>query len=58
MQELAEGLRDRGHKIAVVTSYPQYNLSERTENKRFDEFSVEDGINILRFYWVYGGIFH
>lgn len=48
MQELAEGLRDRGHKIAVITSYPQYNLSEKTENKRFDEFTVEDGINILR----------
>ena len=48
MQELAEGLRDRGYKITVVTSYPQYNLSEKTETKRFDEFTVEDGINILR----------
>jgi len=48
MQELAEGLRDRDYKVTVVTSYPQYNLSGETCNKRFDEFSVEDGITILR----------
>ena len=28
MQELAEGLKERGHKIIVCTSYPQYNLSD------------------------------
>jgi glycosyltransferase involved in cell wall biosynthesis len=48
MQELAEGLSDKGYMISVVTSYPQYNLSEQAENDRFDEFSAEDGINILR----------
>jgi len=48
MQELAEGLRDRGHKVTVVTSYPQYNLSGKTGNETFNEFSVEDGIDVLR----------
>lgn len=48
MQELAEGLRDRGHKVTVVTSYPQYNLTEESKGKVFDEFSVEGGISIIR----------
>ncbi len=48
MQELAEGLRDRGHKITVVTSYPQYNLTGELKNKRHEEFSVENEINIIR----------
>jgi glycosyltransferase involved in cell wall biosynthesis len=48
MKELAEGLRDRGYKITVVTSYPQFNLSGDFEVTNFDEFSVEKGINVLR----------
>lgn len=48
MQELAEGLRDRGHKITVVTSYPKYNLTEELKGKVFDELSVEGGINVIR----------
>ena len=48
MQELAEGLKERGYKITVVTSYPQYNLTEEFKNKVFPEFSVENGIEIKR----------
>lgn len=48
MQELAEGLRDRGHKITVVTSYPRYNLSEELKCKFFDELTIENSINVLR----------
>jgi len=48
MQKLAEGLRDRGHKLTVITSYPQYNLTEELRSKVFDEFSIEDGINVIR----------
>lgn len=48
MQELAEGLRDRGHKVTVVTSYPQYNLPEELKSRVFNAFSVEDGIDIIR----------
>ena len=48
MQELAEGLRDRGHKIAVCTSYPQYNLSEEYKNIEFPEYTKENDIEIIR----------
>ncbi|MFQ5964063.1 MAG: glycosyltransferase family 4 protein [Candidatus Scalinduaceae bacterium] len=48
MQELAEELRDRGHKITVVTCYPKYNLTLEENGKSFDEFSVENEIEVLR----------
>lgn len=48
MQELAEGLRDRGHRISVVTSYPQYNLSYEKKKVSFSKFTVEEGIEVLR----------
>lgn len=48
MQELAEGLRDRGHKVTVITSDPQYNLTDEFRNKVFGEFSTENGINVIR----------
>lgn len=48
MQELAEGLRDRRHKVTVVTSNPQYNLTDEFRNKVFGEFSTDNGINIIR----------
>lgn len=48
MQELAEGLRDRGHKITVLTSYPQYNLTDNIKGKTFPEFSIEASINVIR----------
>ena len=48
MQEMAEELRSRGHGVTVVTSYPQYNLTTELQGKAFDEFSVENGINVIR----------
>ena len=48
MQELAEELRDRGHSVTVATCYPQYNLSEDTVGKAFNECSFEAGIRVIR----------
>ncbi|MDY6843645.1 MAG: glycosyltransferase family 4 protein [Thermodesulfobacteriota bacterium] len=48
MQEMAEELRNRGHKVFVVTSHPQYNLTSELANRSFDEFSTENGINVIR----------
>ncbi len=48
MQELAEGLRDRGHKITVATSYPSYNLTDELRRKVFPEYAKEDNITIIR----------
>lgn len=48
MQELAEELRDRGYKVSVITSYPQYNLTPESEGKNFKESSVEDDIKVIR----------
>ncbi|MFQ3574762.1 MAG: glycosyltransferase family 4 protein [Thermodesulfovibrionales bacterium] len=48
MQELALGLKGRGFDIVVATSYPQYNLSEEDRSKKYDEFTDEDGIKVIR----------
>jgi glycosyltransferase involved in cell wall biosynthesis len=48
MQEMAEELRNRGHKIIVVTAYPQYNVTAELKGKSFDEFSDENGIAVVR----------
>ncbi len=48
MQELAEGLRDRGFNVYVATTYPEYNLTEEERNREYPEFSDEEGIKVLR----------
>lgn len=48
MQEVAEGLRDRGHKVAVVTTYPKYNLAIESKVIKFRKFTVEDNIEVIR----------
>lgn len=48
MQELAQGLKKRGHKITVATSYPRYYLTEALKRKKFEIFSNENGINVIR----------
>ncbi|NCO15427.1 MAG: hypothetical protein COZ30_00605 [Candidatus Nealsonbacteria bacterium CG_4_10_14_3_um_filter_36_16] len=48
MQELAQGLKKRGHQITVVTSYPRYYLTEAFKEKKFQIFSDEEGINVIR----------
>lgn len=48
MQEMAEELRNRGHKITVVTSYPQYNLADDFAGRQFEELSLENDIEVIR----------
>jgi glycosyltransferase involved in cell wall biosynthesis len=48
MQELAESLRDRGHRVTVATSYPQHNLVDDSEKIGFPEVVSESGIEVLR----------
>ena len=48
MQELAERLQLTGNKVHVLTSYPQYNLSDGTDTDCLHEYSDENGIEVLR----------
>ena len=48
MQELAEGLAQRGHKINVVTSHPRYYLEENKKRENLKTFSIENNVNIIR----------
>ncbi len=48
MYELSRGLRDAGHKVSVLTSYPRHYLSEKTEKKKFERLSEEEGIDVIR----------
>lgn len=48
MQELAEGLKKRGHNILVITSYPKHYLSEEFKGKVFEEFCEENNVKIIR----------
>ena len=48
MEEMAEELNKRGHKVTVVTSYPQYNLDKDNSGKTYHEFSTQKGIDIIR----------
>jgi len=48
MLELAEELRERGHKVSVATTWPRYNLDEGMSSKEFPEVCDENGIRVLR----------
>ncbi|MFA5083888.1 MAG: glycosyltransferase family 4 protein [Candidatus Paceibacterota bacterium] len=48
MQELAEGLTKRGHKVAVATSYPKHYLTTEGAARAFNIFSVENGVEVIR----------
>jgi len=48
MQEMAESLKDRGHRVFVVTSYPHHNLADGHNNQRFNIITDENGIQVLR----------
>jgi len=48
MLELAEELRDRGHQVTVITTWPEYNLDREASPRRFKEKETEDGITVLR----------
>jgi len=48
MQELAEELRNRGHRVTIATCFPRYNLAEGAQKENFPLLSMEDGIRVLR----------
>lgn len=48
MQELAEGLSKRGHKVAVATSYPKHYLTTEGAGKNFNTLSVENSVEVIR----------
>jgi colanic acid biosynthesis glycosyl transferase WcaI len=48
MLELAQELDRRGHQVTVITTWPEYNLDQNTDQRSFDEFETEQGISVLR----------
>lgn len=52
MRELAEGLRDRGHEVFVLTTYPSYNLTPQARqefrNPARNLFRDEGNIKVIR----------
>jgi len=48
MYELANELNSRGHKVVVVTSWPEYNLSSDQQTENFSESMVQDGVQVIR----------
>jgi len=48
MQELAEQLQLTGNKVSILTSYPQYNLSDEVDTSGLREYSDENGVEVLR----------
>lgn len=48
MLELAQELKLRGHDVTVMTTWPEYNLDQAIEQRKFTEFEIEDGITVIR----------
>ncbi|BCB96288.1 glycosyltransferase WbuB [Dissulfurispira thermophila] len=48
MQELAEGLNEKGFNVFVATTYPEYNLSKNQRGINYPEFTEEKNIKALR----------
>ena len=48
MLELAQELHHRGHRVTVITSWPEYNLDQANAPDTFDEIEVENGITVIR----------
>lgn len=48
MQELAQALQKRGHRITITTSYPQYYLAPNLDYSRFPAVCDEEGIRVIR----------
>ncbi len=47
-QELAEELVLRGHSVTVLTSWPQYNLSEESLHWEMSTDALERGVRVIR----------
>ena len=48
MQELAEELVRKKHRVAVATSFPKYNVGNGFKKRDIKEFSTEDGVDVIR----------
>lgn len=48
MLELAEELVARGHDVTVITTWPEYNLDQREQQKHFNELEIEGSIKVVR----------
>jgi colanic acid biosynthesis glycosyl transferase WcaI len=48
MVELAEGLRDSGHTVHVLTCWPAYNLDDAAKAMTFQPSMMEDGVHVVR----------
>ncbi len=48
MQELAEELANRGHSVFVATTYPTMNLADDFHDTRFQEYSKENNVTVIR----------
>ncbi len=48
MLELAEELHHRGHRVTVITTWPEYNLDQALAPRTFKEIEVENGITVIR----------
>lgn len=48
MVELAEELSHRSHRVTVMTTMPEYNLTLDDKNIKLGEFTVEDGVEVIR----------
>jgi glycosyltransferase involved in cell wall biosynthesis len=48
MLELAEELVARGHQVTVITTWPEYNLDQREQQKHFNELEIEGSIKVIR----------
>lgn len=47
MRDLAEGFCEKGHEVYVATTYPQYNLADKSQAEA-PELRKENGVKILR----------
>src|SRR3990167_5819337 len=48
VRELAEDFVVRGHTVTVLTSWPQYNLSDDARQRTYEEDAMEGGVRVIR----------
>ena len=48
MLELAQELFLKGHKVTVITTWPEYNLDQNVSLRKFEASEIEDGIHVIR----------
>lgn len=48
MQQLAEELTGGGNKVTVTTPWPRNNLTSEDKEIKYNEFSMEKGVNVIR----------